>query len=340
MSDRISSYGSIVQVGHKQAEGVFEERVTIQEKYDGSQFSFMVDGAGELHCRSKGAVIYVDNPPALFKPAVESARRAHLGGHLVPGVIYRGEAFMRAKHNVLAYNRMPEGGIVLFDIEVPDSNFVSPEIVAAAATRMGVEPAVTFSPAHIVVNGVEDLRPYLEHESSLGGVQVEGVVAKNYSRFGVDHKPLMVKLVSEAFKEVHGAEWKKNNPGRRDIVDSIIARYGTNARWMKAIIHLREQGLITDSPKDIGLLMKEVQQDILRDSGDAIAAELFRHFWKEFISRGVTHHLPNWYREKLATGADDNMVIPVPGMRTLHIPMEWDEWEESVIQLSEKEGAA
>jgi hypothetical protein len=298
MPDRISSYGSIVQVGHKQAEGVFEERVTIQEKYDGSQFSFLEDEAGELHCRSKGAVIYVDNPPALFKPAVESARRAHLGGHLVAGFIYRGEAFMRAKHNVLAYNRMPEGGLVLFDIELPGMKFVHPTAVAQIAGHIQVEPAVTFE-AQAIVGGVDDLRPFLAHESSLGGVQVEGVVAKNYARFGVDHKPLMVKLVSEAFKEVHGAEWTKNNPGRRDIVDSIIARYGTNARWMKAIIHLREQGLITDSPKDIGRLMKEVQQDILRDSGEAIAAELFNHFWKEFISRGVTQNLPVWYKTQL-----------------------------------------
>ena len=310
--DQLTPYASIVRVGHKYATGVFDTAVTVQEKVDGSQFSFGVDHKWELHCRSKGAVVYPDNPPALFKPAVAHVKRLAACKMLDPDFTFRGEAFFRSKHNVLSYNRMPEGGIVLFDIEQEGAHFLHHNQVETMARMLGVEPVRTYGT--LVLSGVENLAPFLENESQLGGVQVEGVVAKNYDRFGPDHKPLMVKLVSEAFQEVHGAEWKKMNPGRHDVVETIIKRYATAARFQKAVIHLREQGLIVDGPQDIGLLMREVQDDVEKECKEAIANALYGHFWNKDIKRGITQGLPTWYKEKLNTGAGDDMVIPVPGV--------------------------
>ena len=136
--------------------------------------------------------------------------------------------------------------------------------------------------------------------SILGGQKIEGVVVKPfaYDKFGADKKVLMAKFVSEAFKEIHSAEWKKSNPTKGDVLDVIVASLRTPARWNKAIQHLRENGEITDSPKDIGALIREVQADVLKECADDIRMRLFS--WaRPRVQRGVVAGLPEWYKNEL-----------------------------------------
>src|SRR5260221_5011697 len=139
-----------------------------------------------------------------------------------------------------------------------------------------------------MVSSIEPCRDFLEIGSILGGQKIEGMVIKpvGYNLFGIDKKVLMGKFVSEAFKEIHAHEWKQSNPGTKDIVERIIDKYKTPARWQKAIIHLREKGLITDAPQDIPAIMKEVVSDTLLDSALEIQEELMDYAWPH-IQRGL-----------------------------------------------------
>ena len=143
---------------------------------------------------------------------------------------------------------------------------------------------------------------FLERESILGGCKIEGIVVKNYSVFTKDKKAAMGKYVSEAFKEKHQGEWRKANPTQSDIVETLSAIYSTQARWQKALQHLREAGKLEGSPRDIGLLIQEVPNDILKEEEDQIKQTLFEHFWPK-IRRGVTNGLPQWYKDELAKSA-------------------------------------
>jgi hypothetical protein len=149
-----------------------------------------------------------------------------------------------------------------------------------------------------IVSAPAELLSLLQHESILGGQKIEGIVIKNYQRFGLDKKVLMGKYVSEAFKEVHSAEWKESNPTKNDIIQKLILQLKTPARWAKAVQHLRESGTLTHSPKDIGALIKEVQQDTeaecREDIKDALYSQAMPH-----IKRGIIGGLPEWYKEKL-----------------------------------------
>lgn len=88
--NQIHSYPSVYQVGHRAIADIFKSIVLIEEKLDGSQFSFgMVDG--ELVCRSKGKQLLLDAPEKMFSRAVEVVK----GLHLTDGWIYRGEYFQR-----------------------------------------------------------------------------------------------------------------------------------------------------------------------------------------------------------------------------------------------------
>lgn len=293
----ISSYPSIYAIGHALVKDIFDGTVVIQEKVDGSQFSFGVLG-GELMCRSRGKQLLLDAPEKMFKRAVEVARELH--PHLHPGWTYRGEYLERPKHNTLAYSRIPKNHIILFDINLGMEEYATPDVVAQEANRLGLEVVPT---VHVgQVTGLEMFQTFLERESILGGCKIEGVVVKNYARFTQYKKAMMAKYVSEAFKEKHLTDWRTRNPTSSDVVDRLIAQYTSEARWQKAVQHLREAGTLQNSPRDIGLLVKEVIEDVQKEEEEEIKAALFEHFWPK-IRRGFTNGLPEWYKKSLLESA-------------------------------------
>jgi hypothetical protein len=282
-------------MGHPQAKDLLMENVYVQEKIDGSQFSFGLIN-GEVLIKSKGANIVPDAPPTMFKTAVETVLRLHAEGLLTPEWTYRGEVLNHPKHNVLAYDRVPDGNIILFDISDDYESFLPPTAVHCQAGRLGLEAVPTFF--YGKVTSSEQVLEFLDKVSVLGGQKIEGVVIKNYFRHGIDGKQLMGKYVSEAFKEVHTGEWKKANPTRNDIIDAIAGDLRTPARWAKAVQHLRDRGELTESPKDIGSLIKEVIDDVKTEEEAAIKERLFKYAWK-IIGRVIVSGLPEWYKEQL-----------------------------------------
>ena len=81
----INSYPSIYALGHKAIQGIFDTEVLIEEKVDGSQFSFGLVN-GELSCRSKGKDIVLDAPEKMFGNAIEVVKSLPLR----EGWVYRG----------------------------------------------------------------------------------------------------------------------------------------------------------------------------------------------------------------------------------------------------------
>ena len=289
------SYSSIFNMGHKAIADLLKGPVYIEEKIDGSQFSFGVDDDGTLRVRSKGCEMVADAPEKMFSFAVETVKR--LEPLLHPGWTYRGEYLRSPKHNTLIYSRIPKDHIIIFDIEVGECEFLSYTDKVAEADRLGLEVVPLLDVGFI---NLERFRELLETTSILGGQKIEGVVVKptNYDLFGKDKKVLMGKFVSEAFKEIHAGEWKRGNPTTKDIFATLGAKYTTPARWQKAAQHLAEQGLLTDSVQDIGPLMKEIPADIQRECEQEIKDELFASAWPQ-IARMVVQGVPQWYKEVL-----------------------------------------
>jgi hypothetical protein len=212
------------------------------------------------------------------------------------GWTYRGEYLQKPKHNTLAYDRIPTNHIILFDINRGEEEYLSYEQKRDEAGRLGLEVVPILHCGR--VGDASTLLAFLSTVSILGGQKIEGVVVKNYSRYGLDKKALMGKYVSEAFREVHGGEWRKNNPTSRDVIDRLILTLRTPARWGKAVQHLAERGELTQSPRDIGNLVKEVQKDVFDEEGEMIREELFGRA-KPHIQRAVARGLAEWYKEQL-----------------------------------------
>jgi len=289
----LSSYPKVYQLGHAAISELLCDEVLIQEKIDGSQISFgIVDG--KLQVRSHHCEI---DPHGHYEGMFDTAIKTilNLEGDLEPGYIYRGEYLRTPKHNTLCYEDVPKQHIILFDISTGLEKYASYEELCEEASSLDLEVVPLYSAGNLT--DFQQLEEYLKRESCLGGTTVEGVVIKNYSRYGRDKHVLMGKYVSEKFKEMNGATHKKI--GSKEIMTVLGEQYRAEARWEKAIQHLEEQGQLTNEPKDIGPLIKEINIDVLEECADEIKEKLFKWAWGS-ISKKITSGFPEYYKKRLA----------------------------------------
>lgn len=292
----IESYPSIYAVGHRFITNLFNGPVVIEEKVDGSQFSFGFFN-GALSFRSKGQEIHPGGAEKMFHLGIAQVQAMHEQHGLTPGWTYRAEYLSKPKHNCLNYGSVPRRNLVLFDVMTGHGeHYLDPVTKMTEAIRLGLDCTPCFFAG--TVQEPVSLSHYFERESFLGGVKIEGIVVKNYDQFGPDKKILIGKFVSPVFKETHRTSWKVSNPTRTDVEQHLIAELTSEARWRKAVQHLREAGKLTGTPVDIGPLLAEVKADVEREEAARIQELLFKHFWPK-IARGITAGFPDWYKKEI-----------------------------------------
>lgn len=291
----MSSYPSIYALGHGAVKDLLKGPVIVEEKIDGSQFTFFKRTDGTLACRSKGADVSTFAPEGMFKAAVETL--LPMVDRIPAGLTFRGEYLAKPKHNVLCYGRVPANHIIIFDVQPGEEAYLPPEEKREAAAALGFETVPMLFSGRIT--SPEQVREFLNRESCLGGPKIEGVVIKpaRYDLFGRDKKVLMAKFVSETFKESHKREWKPDDD-KGEILALIARAVCTPARWEKAIAHLRDAGKLEHSPRDIGPLMAEIPKDVEKEEAEFIRDKLFAWAWPH-IKRSVTRGFPEWYKEWL-----------------------------------------
>lgn len=300
---KISSYTSAFQFGHAVTSRLDDVMCYVEEKIDGSQFSAMIDPTtGELYCRSKSTQIDLYNP-GMFQLAVDHIRFQQ--NKLIPGWTYRFEYLQKPKHNVIVYERTPKNTLILFDVDKGIEDYLSPPQKLAHAESLSFEcvPCFISAPGKNIWSQLEKL---LERESILGKEKIEGVVVKQWepSIYNQDKKVLTLKFVSQEFKEVHKKEWKKGNPKSKDILQILGEQFKTEARWAKAVQHLRDENRLINEPKDLAILIPELKSDLFKECQEEIKDILFK--WAEpHISRKLVSGFPEWYRNYLSINKEE-----------------------------------
>jgi len=293
----IKAFPKIFAIGTFYIKDIFKNDVEISEKIDGSQFCFGKLN-NELFIRSKGSQIFPENPEKMF--GIASDYVLSIEDKISNNTIYFCEYLKKPKHNTLAYNRVPKNNLILFGVCDNTDKFVSSyDDLLKMADEIDIETVPLIFSGKI--NNSQEIFDLINAESVLGGVNVEGIVVKNYFQpflLGGQPIPLMAgKFVSEKFKEVHQKNWNKKNTGKGKF-ELFKDSFRTEARWEKAVQHLREIGNLDGSLKDIGSLIKEVHRDIISEETETIKSFLFREFGGEVI-RKSTAGLAEWYKEKL-----------------------------------------
>lgn len=297
---KTAAFPKILHIGDKQISTLFEGIVEITEKVDGSQLGFGKVN-GELFVRSKGKEQDLDNPDMMFEKAVEYVKS--IEARLPDNYTFYGEYLNKPKHNTLAYDRIPKNGIALFGVydSVGREHF-GMDTITDWANRLEVDTVPLLFKGEANAEGI--LTMVNDTVSYLGGQNIEGVVVKRYTPWmfmgQIPQTVMSGKYVTEAFKEVHIKNWKKENTGKGKL-EVAVSQYKSPARWNKAIQHLRDDGTLTGTPKDIGLLIKECREDIIKEEKENIKDQLWEIYKNDFLA-SATNGLPQYYKEKLVLG--------------------------------------
>lgn len=270
--------------------------VMVQEKVDGSQISFGLV-KGQLRVRSKNQDITRQTDGSMFAPAV---RHLHdVASWLIPNAIYRGECLAKRKHNVLTYDRMPDGHVALFEVtpNVPMELTATERDVLirqeAEALGLSATPLLHHGP---VTNELRD--ELMGLESFLGGCRLEGIVLKRYDMRTRLGQPVFQKIVAAEFKEQHKQTWG-GGPSRGDFLQAMGEEFRTPARFRKSVQRMKEAGLWTGTASDIGWLMKDLSIDFEAEHAEQLGQRMWTEFRKQVMA-SANRGFADWYKGELA----------------------------------------
>ena len=298
----IPLYNKILTLGSYGTQHVFMGDVIIQEKIDGSQFSFGLNKDNVLIFRSRRAIIYPEKVEDIFMPAVKYVLsiEERIKSLFHPNTYFRTETLEKPKHNVLSYDRCPKNHMVLFDVQLPGGELITDrKQLKDVATQLNIDVIPELFRGSVLHSPVEFMQQLIEKtQSYLGGQLVEGAVVKNYNQIIVmeGHSyPLFIKYVREEFKESHKKVWEKESVNK---IEKFIGSFTNSNRWEKAVMHLKEQGQIENKAKDIGKLIVEIQQDVAEECKEDIKQFFYSYYIKKIQSVSC-YGLPQWYKNKL-----------------------------------------
>jgi len=300
----LKSYIKILPFVGKYADVVVGQVVEITEKYDGSQFVFGKDEEGQLHFRSKGAIIDPAAPPAMFSQAVAHVHQ--IAHRILPNTAYYSEILNKPRHNSLTYDSVPKNGIALYgctDFHRTEISLGHSRLVAEAeALEVETVPLLFYGR----LESVDHAKSFMGGISALGKATKEGIVIKNYNYpmelNGQVYPFTAVKWVSEEFKEVHRAnpDWTSGKDKLKELMES----YRTYARWRKAIYFLRDSGKLVGEPKDIGPLIKQIMEDTVEEEKENFKEALYNIYQKDW-KQAMTRQFPEFYKSYLLEGEAD-----------------------------------
>lgn len=299
------SFAKIFTLGEIGSQDIFKEAVEITEKIDGSQFRFCINKDGNLSTFVHGSEIYKGSEDKLFKPVMEYVWS--IKDRLKERYIYYGETLCKPKHNTISYSRIPKNNFILFGVATHNgTRYMTHYQMRIIAEELEVDVVPLLFKGTIPNDqALECINKYMNSESYLGGAKIEGIVIRNLFRtqtIGAYTAPiLMAKYVSEEFKEVHKSKDCQSNG---DKIYQKLMEYRTEARWLKAIQHLRDDGKLENSPRDIGKLLKEINLDIISECKEEICEFLWNTYKEEL--RVFTSGFPEFYKQYLAKTMFDN----------------------------------
>lgn len=298
----ITGYGKVWSLGNPNLQHLLApgSHVVVQEKVDGSQFSFaLIDG--KIYARSKGVLFDCEeNVEGMFKKAYETVKRLHALDLITPNLIYRCEYLASPKHNTIVYGRAPLGFLVLYDVHTSDGlTYYTEARLKQEAELLDIDCVKTIWEGPAEQISESSFSDWLRTGSSLGG-EIEGFVIKNRSeRDRFDGALLKGKFVRETFKEDNRKNWKQISPKSGDIIDQLSGGITSHRRWEKSIERFRDEGKLHSDPKDIGPLMKDIRADAKIELEAELKEMLWKWAWPK-LERATTEGFPEWYKERLA----------------------------------------
>jgi hypothetical protein len=301
----IPSFPKIYQIGHDAIQNLFTGTVEITEKVDGSLFGWGVDSNGQLVMRSKSVELFSKEQNGMFALAIDQVEKRqtillNLADRYAESIFIYSEYLSRPKHNCIAYSRTPKDNLIVFGARIGYKWISKHSELKQLADLLELEVVPLIYEGEFKDEKYNKLKEIISTTPSiLGNSLVEGVVIKNYGQLcslGNLNDPCFGKYVREDFKEKLHKEW--GSISGKNALQEYIKGFKTEARWQKAVQHLKEKGELENSPRDIGKLIKEIHIDIETEEESEIKKFLYNYFIKD-IKRVASSGLPEWWKDQL-----------------------------------------
>lgn len=294
--------------------------LTVEEKIDGSQFSFghlpNMYGRYNLVAKSKNANLDTTHPMNdMFAPAIKHILSKQWYNIIPKDVVLRAEALSSVKHNRITYGRTPLGHCVVFGAEDLTTGRQVPEHVwRTIASELGLETVMRF----VSINTkdltyqqiIDSVLKYMECTSALGNSKIEGVVLKRERDHILtqDGVPIFVKVVSEAFREIQSVP--KQKAEQNDIIGEIVDMVKLDAVYFKAIQHMQESTGLTYTNSDIGPLINQIKKEVVEDLKEP-AKDLLWQWAEKQVLTGCVTPFAKFYQNYLSTIKKEEVIDAV-----------------------------
>lgn len=268
----MKKFTKVIRLGHRETVGYLKEGdyIAVYEKLDGAN--------GSIKRGEKSPLAFSRNNPLDITTTLRGFYNyAQLfdNAKLTQGYVYFGEWLVPHKVDYVEHF----GNFYLFDIwdEVAGKYLSHVEVVSEAA-RIG------FTLAPLIYAG--PFRSY-EHLQSLVGrsfyakdaMAGEGIVVKNYSYTDKHGTQMLVKMVSDSFRE-HRPQKAPRDPNAFSVEQQFVRENVTEARVEKALFKLIDEGKAPANPSitDMGTILKAlgstIVEDVLEEEGDQLGADV------------------------------------------------------------------
>ena len=289
----IKKYTDVVRLGKSQTANVIQEGdyISITEKIDGANSSFILDDASELgvSCYSRNTPLSEENRLRGFYDWVLN-NIIPIKNKLNPNYRYFGEWLVSHK---VVYKPEMYNNFYLFSIwDEEKQEYLPDEIVKSEANKLNIQTVTYFYEGKYI--SFEHLMSFVgKSDKTLEPNDGEGVVVKNNNYKDKYGNQVFVKLVSEKFAEVQKQKLPKNPNVDSELIGKIKSVL-TEARVNKLIHKLVDEGLLIENYtiENMGEILKKlgskVFEDIMKEESD-----LFVNEEEDKIKKIIGKNLPN-----------------------------------------------
>jgi hypothetical protein len=266
----IKKYTDIVRLGHKTTEGVLQtgDLITITEKIDGANASFILNENNEVDCFSRNNQVTESNTLRGYYGWVKDNVRPEL---LNPKYRYYGEWLVSHK---IQYNPEYYQNFYLFNVYDEElGEYLSDDIMRSEAQRLGIKTVDLLYEGEYI--SFEHLMSFVG-QSKMSINKGEGIFVKNIKykdRYG--HQ-VFVKLVTDEFRETQKQKAPKDPNRPVSIEQEFINTTVTQARVDKLLHKLVDENILDENfgIEDMGVILKNlgsrIYEDIIKEESDSL----------------------------------------------------------------------
>jgi hypothetical protein len=292
----IKKYTDIIRLGHTSTEGVLKvgDYITISEKLDGSNASFILNSENKIDCFSRKIKLSENETLRGYYQWVKNNIKPEL---LNPKYRYFGEFLVSHK---IQYKPEYYNQFYLFNVYDEElEEYLSDEIMRSEAAKLGIKTVPLFYEGEYI--SFDHLMSFVGR-SDMAVDRGEGIVVKNVQYKNKYGNQLFVKLVTQEFTEIQKQKAPKDPNKPLTVEQEFVNTCLTKARVEKELYKLVDEGILelNFGIEEMGIILRNlggrIYEDILKEESEYVP----QNYEVQLLRKAIGSKLPNIVKEILS----------------------------------------